>query len=178
MEITELTAEQLHLQEGGLAGILIGAALFIGAVIWAVEVDLATTRTVAAVLAIVGVLLVFFGSWVKISANKVSGQLFRQVKRLSGKTELRRAITDVSHLEVRWKWATQTDREAAESTTGPGLITEVAMVLKDGEGWLLAYKKTSDESEISAFVGGKGEQYQFAGQISQFLGVAVREVKL
>jgi len=178
MEITELTSEQLRLQEGGLAGILIGAALFIGAVIWAVAVPLATTMTMAAVLGIAGLLFLFFSSWVKISANKMSGQLYRQVKRLSGKSELRRAIADVSHVEVRWKWATQTDREAAESTSGPGLITEVAMVLKDGEGWLLAYRKTSEEREISAFVGGKGEQYQFAGQVAQFLDVTVREVKM
>jgi hypothetical protein len=179
MEITELTAEQLQLQDSGLPGILIGAALSIAAVIWAIAVPLTTTRTVAAVLGVVGLFFIFSSSWDKISANKMSGQLFREEKRLFGKKESKLATTDVSHMEVRWKWAAQTDREASKSSTGPGLVSEVAMVLKDGKVWhLISRTTTSDESRISAFVGGKGDQYQLAGQVAQFFDVAVREVKL
>src|SRR5579864_9116572 len=103
MKITTATATELELKEGNATGIAISAIIIIAALF----VGLYLRRTtpipiwIAPLVAAAGIGLILFASSITVNANKSTGQLRYQKKRLTGAQDTTYAIADVFRIETR-----------------------------------------------------------------------------
>jgi hypothetical protein len=183
MKITIQTADELELQEGGTAGIVVGVAFVIAGVVagyFARNAE-AFVTWIALGLGVVGIIAILFSSSITVNASKSSGQIRYQKKRLVGAQNTTYAIADVFRIETRRQWQMQNTADSANQgvqTQEPVLVAQSVIVLKDGREVALDHQKTSSRTTVGSAVlmSGQGAESAVAAQVAKFLNVPFEEI--
>lgn len=183
MKITIQTADELELQEGGTAGIVVGVAFVIAGVVagyFARNAE-AFVTWIALGLGVVGIIAILFSSSITVNASKLSGQIRYQKKRLVGAQNTTYAIADVFRIETRRQWQMQNTADSANQgvqTQEPVLVAQSVIVLKDGREVALDHQKTSSRTTVGSAVlmSGQGAESAVAAQVAKFLSVPFEEI--
>jgi hypothetical protein len=183
MKITIQTADELELQEGGTAGIVVGVAFVIAGVVagyFARNAE-AFVTWIALGLGVVGIIAILFSSSITVNASKLSGQIRYQKKRLVGAQNTTYAIADVFRIETRRQWQMQNTADSANQgvqTQEPVLVAQSVIVLKDGREVALDHQKTSSRTTVGSAVlmSGQGAESAVAAQVAKFLNVPFEEI--
>ncbi len=139
MKITTLTAEQLELKEGGTAGIVVGACLAVAGILAGIFMRQLSPFAIWIALALVvaGILVILFSSSITLNANKRSGQLRYQKKRIVGTQDLMYSIADVFRIETRKQWRMQDTPGSGDNQPArqqPVLVAQTVIVFKRWQG--------------------------------------------
>jgi Tfp pilus assembly PilM family ATPase len=183
MKITTLSADELELKEGGATGVAIGVALVIGGVILEYYAHNSNSIVVwiALGLGVAGIAAILFSSSITVNANKASGQLRYQKKRLVGAQNSTYAIADVFRIETRKQWRMENAPSTGDQNPPmqqPVLVAQSVIVFKDGREVPLDHQKTSSTTSIGSTVlmGGQGAETAMAAQVAKFLNVPFQEI--
>src|SRR5271155_433623 len=97
MKIISQSTDQLVLKEGSASGIVIGALFVVGGVLAGIFLRQSSPIViwVALALVVIGIGVILFSSSITVAANKASGQLFYEKKRLIGGQTSTYAIADI-----------------------------------------------------------------------------------
>jgi len=183
MKITSQSTSELVLQEGSASGIAMGVVF---AIAGAVGGFLLRSRTPLALwigLAVVllGVALICFSSTITVSANKATGQLLYEKKRLVGAQSTTYAIGDVLRIETRKQWREENTPPSGNrevSTPQQVLVAQSVIVFKSGQELPLDHQKTSSSMSIGSAVlmSGQGAEVAIANRVAAFLEVPFQEI--
>ena len=131
-------------------------------------------------LVALGVGMVLLSSSITFAANRATGQIVYQKKRLVGGSSASYAIADVFRIETRKRW--QVQREAAGNQGGtvanPVLVAQSVVVFKNGQELALDHQKSSSQMGVGSAVimSGQGAETAIAAQVAQWLGVPFQEI--
>jgi hypothetical protein len=184
MKITTVSADELELREGNATGIAIGVILIVAALAIGLFLRGANPIPVwiAPLVAAGGIGLILFSSSITVNANKATGQLRYQKKRVLGAQDTTYAIADVFRIETRKQWrlqnAPQTSGNQGSPVQEPVLVAQSVIVFKDGRELALDHQKTSSSMGVGSTVimGGQGAETAMAAKVAQFLGVPFQEI--
>ena len=136
---------------------------------------------VALALAVVGIALILFSSAITVNANKKSGQLLYQKKRLIGGNSTTYAISDILEIQTRKQWRMENTGGSGNqqaSTPQQVLVAQSVIVFKDGREVPLDHQKTSSTTSIGSAVlmSGQGKESAMAAQVASFLNVPFQDI--
>jgi hypothetical protein len=183
MKITSQSAEELVLQEGSTAGLIVGGAFVIAGPLVGYFLRQSSPYAIWIGLALlaVGILIVLFASSITVVANKKSGQVSYQKKRLIGAQNFTYAISDIFRIETRKTW--QVDNTPVDGNQGgarqqPVLVAQSIIVFKDGREMALDHQKNSSSTSVGSMVmtDGQGNETAVAARVAEFLGVPFQEI--
>src|SRR5579863_8612479 len=100
MKITSQSSNEMVLTEGSTQGIVVGAALVIGGIAagYVLHKSAPLSLWIGLAAAVIGVVIICFASSITVTANKSSGKLSYQKKRLIGAQNTDYAIADVMRI--------------------------------------------------------------------------------
>ena len=183
MKIVSQSAEELVLKEGGTTGIVAGAVLVVAApVVWYfMRESNPAVMWVALGMFVLGAVIILMSSSITVVANKTSGQLAYEKKRLTGAQNSSYAIADIFRIETRKQWQVQNTQAAANQgrpMPQPVLVAQSVIVFKDGRELALDHQKNSSSTSVSGAVimGGQGAETAIAAQVAKFLNVPFQEI--
>jgi hypothetical protein len=116
MKIATLSANELELKEGGATGVAIGVAFIVAGAVGGVALRHSSPIAIWIGLAVatVGIAVMLFASSITVSANKATGQLRYQKKRLVG-------TQDMTYANRAGTWsATRLSAMGSRLFEGPG----------------------------------------------------------
>jgi len=177
MKITSATAEQMEMQEGGkgfiiLGSGLIGMGLFFAAIFVSFS-DVAVGLTALAVMAVIGTLLILFNSTIIVTANRRTGQLLYEKKRLAGNQKSIYSFQEVFGIETRHEWQTSETTDSDGNTTrDTNLMAKSIILLRDGRKLVIGSQTNNSRR---ALVGIPGSVSNLAATLAQFLNVPYQE---
>ena len=183
MKITSQSADQLVLEEGSTSGIVVGAVLIVAGVHagYFLRASNPIVIWIALALGVVGIVVILFSSSITVTANKASGQVLYQKKRLIGAKDSTYAIGDIFRIETRKEW--RVDNAPRSEGQGPSiprpvLVAQSVIVFKDGRELALDHQKTSSTTSVGSVVlmGGQGAETAIASQVAKFLNVPFQEI--
>lgn len=181
MKIMNQSADELVLKEGSASGVTIGVLFIIGgALAWYfMHSSNSIVIWIALAMAALGIGLILFSSAITVTANKASGQLFYQKKRLIGGQDSRYAIADIFRIETRKQWQVQNTTAPGNSNVPiqqPVLVAQSVIVFKDGRELALDHQKSSSSTTIGSTVlmGGQGAETALAMKVANFIGGSFR----
>jgi hypothetical protein len=183
VKIVTQTAEQLVLQEGSASGIALGAVFALAGVAVGAVVRAKTPAAlwIGLGLVVVGIVIILLASSITVDANKRTGRLLYQKKRIVGSRAASYAISDILRIETRRQWrydntAPAGNREAAPLQ--PVLVAQSVIVFKSGQELALDHQKTSSNTQIGGAVlmSGQGKESAMAYRVAEFLGVPFQEI--
>jgi hypothetical protein len=183
MKIISQSSDQLVLKEGSASGIAIGAAFTVGGVLVGIFLRQSSPIVIwiALAMVLIGIGTILFSSSITVAANKASGQLFYEKKRLIGGQTSTYAIDDIFRIETRKQWQVQ-------NTTAPGnsdvtvpqqvLVAQSVIVFKDGRELALDHQKNSSTTTVGSVVlmGGQGAETALASKVATFMNVPFLEI--
>jgi Tfp pilus assembly PilM family ATPase len=116
-----------------------------------------------------------------VGANKASGKLSYQKKRLIGGQDSTYAIADVLRIETRKQWRIDNSPPSGDqnvSVPQPVLVWQSVIMFKDGRELALDHQKTSSQTTVGAVVlmGGQGAEVAIASRVAEFLNVPFHEI--
>lgn len=182
MKIINVSPNEMELREGGATGIVIGIAVVAAAVIAGIFLIRSHSSMiwVAPVLGVAGIVAILFSSSITVNANRASGQLRYQKKRLVGTQNSTYSIADVFRIETRKQWRMQNEASTNDrpATQQPVLVAQSVIVFRDGQELALDHLKTSSSTSVGSTVlmGGQGAETAMAAQVAQFLNVPFQEI--
>ncbi len=183
MKIISQTADQLVLQEGSASGMIVGILFVIAgaAVGYLGRSSNANSIWIALGLVVVGIGVILFSSSITVNANKASGQLFYQKKRLIGGSNTTYAISDILRIETRKQYRMENTANSGNqgaSTPQPMLVAQSVILFKDGREVPLDHQKTSSTTTVGSAVlmSGQGKETAMAAQVANFLNVPFQEI--
>jgi len=183
MKITNVSPDELLLTEGSATGIAIGGAFVVGggAVACFGRNSGSVMLWIALALGIVGLVAILFSSSITINANRATGQLRYQKKRLAGSQDTTYALADVFRIETRKQWRMQNAPNSGNQNPPmqePVIVAQSVIVFKDGRELALDHQKTSSTTTIGSTVlmGGQGAETAMAVQVAKFLNVPFQEI--
>ena len=183
MKITNVSPDELLLTEGSATGIAIGGAFVIAgaAAAWFGRHSGSLALWIGLGLGIVGLIAILFSSSITINANRATGQLRYQKKRLAGSQDTTYAIADVFRIETRKQWRMQDSPNSGNQNPPmqqPVIVAQSVIVFKDGRELALDHQKTSSTTSIGSTVlmGGQGAETAMALQVAKFLNVPFQEI--
>jgi hypothetical protein len=183
MKITSQSADELVLKEGGASGIAIGVAfVIVGLVVgFFLHSSNSIAIWIALALVLIGLGAICFSSSITVGANKASGKLFYQKKRLIGGQDSTYAIADVLRIETRKQWRIENSPPAGNqdvSVPQPVLVWQSVIVFKDGRELPLDHQKSSSRTTVGPVVlmGGQGAEAAIAAHMAEFLNVPFQEI--
>lgn len=183
MKITSRSVDELELKEGSASGVIAGAAFVIGGVLawYYLRNSNSIVVWIALALAVIGVGLILFASSITVNANRASGQLFYQKKRLIGGQNSTFAIADIFRIETRKQWRIENTPAAGNqgaSMPQPVLVAQSVIVFNDGRELPLDHQKSSSRTSVGPVVlmGGQGAETAIAAQVANFLNVPFEEI--
>jgi hypothetical protein len=183
MKIVSQSADELVLKEGSATGIAIGIAFAIAGVFVGYRFHSAnpTVIWIAMAVIVIGIAVILLSSSITVSANKRSGQLLHQKKRLIGGKDSTYAIADVFRIETRRQWRMENRPPAenqGESMPQPVLVSQSVIVFRDGRELPLDHQKTASTTSVGSVVlmGGQGAEAALASQVANFLNVPFLEI--
>jgi hypothetical protein len=183
MKIISQSADELVLKEGSASGIIVGIVLVIAGLL--VEVFIRPSNPiffwVGLAIVAAGVAIIFYSSSITVTANKTSGQVLYEKKRLAGGKSTTYAIADIFRIETRKQWRVQNSPPANnQSASAPQteLVAQSVIVFKNGNELALDHQKTSSSMSVGGAVimGGQGAETAIAAQVANFLNVPFQEV--
>lgn len=184
MKINQVSADEMELTEGGTAGMMVG----IVAVIAGVGVGIflrdtsAYTIWIALGAVVVGIVLILMSSSITVNANRTTGQLKYQKKRLIGTKNASYAIADVFRVETRKQWQMQNQPQQGNQqgppVQQPVLVAQSVIVFKNGSELALDHQKSSAQIGAGGMVlmSGQGAETAMAAQVAKFLNVPFEEI--
>ena len=183
MKITSQSSDELILEEGSTSGIIVGCALAAAGVMVAIFLRQANPYVIwiALALVVVGIAVVLFASSIKVVANRATGQMLYEKKRLVGAQNSTYAIADVFRIETRKQWQRQeSGGDANSQANGPQmvLVAQSVIVFKNGKELALDHQKNSSTTTVGSMVlmGGQGAETALAAQVANFLNVPFQEI--
>jgi hypothetical protein len=183
MKIVSQSSNELVLKEGGTQGIIVGAAFVIAApLVWYfLHESNPIVVWIALGLFVVGVMVVLMSSSITVVANKATGQMLYQKKRLTGGRNSTYAIADIFRIETRKQWRvenTPAQGNQGGSVPQPMLVAQSVIVFKDGREVPLDHQKTYSTTSVGGAVimGGQGAETATAAQVAKFLNVPFQEI--
>ncbi|MGA2198177.1 MAG: hypothetical protein ABSH40_23120 [Bryobacteraceae bacterium] len=183
MKITSQSADQLVLQEGSASGIAIGGVFVVAGAVGGYFLHHSSPIAIWIALAVVllGLAVVLFSASITVAADKATGRISYQKKRLIGGQNSTYAIADVLRIETRKQWRVQNSPPAGNqdvSIPQPVLVWQSVVVFKDGRELPLDHQKTSSTTTIgpAVLMGGQGAEVAIATQVANFLSVPFQEI--
>ncbi|MGA3023311.1 MAG: hypothetical protein ABSF98_00940 [Bryobacteraceae bacterium] len=183
MRIISQSSDQLVLKEGSASGIVIGVALVAAGVLagYFLRHSNSIVIWIALALVVTGVVTILFSSSITVVANKASGQVSYQKKRLVGKRDSTYVIADIFRIETRKQWRvenTPASGNQGASQPQPVLVAQSVIVFKDGRELPLDHQKTSSSTSVGSVVlmGGLGAETAIAARVAKFLEVPFQEI--
>jgi hypothetical protein len=183
MKITHQSAEELELQEGSASGLIAGAAFVIAGILAAIYLrgSLPYATWIGLAAAALGVVVILMSSSITVRANKTSGRIDYQKKRLIGAQNSTFAIADVFRIETRKEWRMQNAPNSGDQNPPmqqPVIVAQSVIVFKDGRELALDHQKTSSNTSVGSAVimSGQGAEAALAAQVAKFLGVPFAEI--
>lgn len=168
MKIISLTPEELQLKEDGVAGIVIGSVMLgVGLLVAAILSQAGAFGILIGLLfACIGAGFLLFSSSISVIANRRTGQLWYQKKRLTGTQASVYNMGDVACVETRWNLVEQTSTDSDNYTTSRRvLVSKSLIVLRDGRTLPLTHQKNAVRMATPPMI----------LQVAQFLNVPFRE---
>ena len=183
MKITSQSADELVLKEGSTSGIVVGAVVIIAGVLGGDFLRESNPMVIWIALAVVaaGIAIILFSSSITVTANKTSGQVLYQKKRLAGGKDSTYAIADIFRIETRKEWRVQNSPPSGNqggSIPQPVLVAQSVIVFRDGREVALDHQKTSSTTSVGSVVlmGGQGAETAIAAQVAKFLNVPFEQI--
>jgi len=183
MKIVSQSSDELVLKEGGTSGIVIGVVLVAAGVLVGcfLRQSISIAIWIGLALAAAGVFAILFSSSITVVANKASGQLSYQKKRLAGGRDSTYAIADIFRIETRKQWRVENTPASGNqdaSVPQPVLVAQSIIVFKNGGELALDHQKSSSSTSIGSVVlmGGQGAETAIAARVAEFLGVPFQEI--
>jgi hypothetical protein len=183
MKIISQSSDELVLQEGSAAGIVVGAVLAVAGVLAWYFLRQSNPLVIWFALAfvVIGLGTILFSSSITVVANRATGQLLYQKKQLVGGQDSKYAIADIFRIETRKQWRverTQTSGDQGASVPQQVLVAQSVIVFKDGRELPLDHQKTSSSVGVGSVVlmGGQGRETAIAAQVATFLSVPFQEI--
>jgi hypothetical protein len=183
MKITSQSSNQMVLREGSASGIVVGSMVVLAGLLAGYFLHKSTPMAIwiglGAVLLGVGVIC--FASSITVTANKSTGQLLYEKKRLIGARNSAYAIADVMRIETRKQWRTEnTPPSGNQQSSVPQqvLVAQSVIVFKTGQELALDHQKNSSNMQVGGAVlmSGQGAETAIANQMANFLGVPFQEI--
>lgn len=182
MKIITNSADELVLKEGSASGIVVGVVFAVAGVLAGIFLRERTPYAIwiGLALVVVGVAVVLFSSSITVSANRRTGQLVYEKKRLLGGKTTTYAIADVFRIETRKQWRVDNTPQQGNQNQMPQpmLVAQSVIVFKSGGELALDHQKTSSSTSVGGIVmmGGQGAETAIAAQVAKFLGVPFQEI--
>jgi hypothetical protein len=183
MKITNQTTDELMLKEGDAKGIMAGIVLVvvgIGVAFYS-QFSPSIALWIAIAVFIIGLAFIFLSSSITVDANKTSGQIVYQTKRLIGGSTATYAVADVLRIETRKSWRIENNNVSSGrgiSMPRQVLVLQSVIVFKDGQELPLDHQNSSSGISIgpAVMMGGSGKEVAIANQVATFLGVPFQEI--
>ncbi|MGA3018463.1 MAG: hypothetical protein ABSF62_15185 [Bryobacteraceae bacterium] len=183
MKIISQSPDQLVLQEGSASGIAIGVVFVVVGVLVGYFLHHSSPIVIWIALAVVllGLAVILFSASITLDANKATGQISYQKKRLIGGQNSTYAIADVLRIETRKQWQVQNSPPVGNENVSipqPVLVWQSVVVFKNGRELPLDHQKTSSTTTIgpAVLMGGQGAEVAIATQVANFLSVPFQEI--
>lgn len=183
MKITTQTADEMVLTEGSASGIVVGSLIAIAGVAAAYFLRPQTQYAIWIGLAavVLGIIVVLLASSITIHANRTTGQLNYQKKRLIGTKNATYAIADIFRIETRKQWQMQNTPPNGNQGTQiqqPQLVSQSVIIFKNGNQLALDHQKNSAQIGVGSTVlmGGQGAETAMAARVAKFLDVPFEEI--
>ena len=183
MKIVNQSADELVLKEGSTTVIAIGVVFVIAGALGGYFLHHSSPIAIWIALGVVliGAAAILFSTSITVDANKASGQISYQKKRLIGGQNSMYAIADVLRIETRKQWRVQNSPPAGDQNVSipqPVLVWQSVIVFKDGRELPLDHQKTSSTTTIgpAVLMGGQGAEVAIATQVAKFLSVPFQEI--
>jgi hypothetical protein len=182
MKIVNQSSDELILTEGSTSGLIVGGVFVLAGVLAGIFLRQTTPYAIwiGLALGVVGVLIILFASSITVSANKKSGQVLYEKKRLVGGQTSSYAIADIFRIETRKQWRIDNSPQSnnQQSMPTPQLVAQSVIVFKNGSELPLDHQKTSSTTTVGgvAFTGGQGAESAIASRVAEFLGVPFQEI--
>lgn len=183
MKITNLTADEMEIKEGSAGGIIAGAVFDLAGILTAIFLRHLNPYVIwiGIGMVVLGICLILFASSLTLNANRKTGKITYQKKRIAGAQNSTFNIADVFRIETRKQWQMQdapqqNDQPAAQQ---PVLVAQSVIVFRDGRELALDHQKTSSTTQIGSAVlmSGQGAESALAAQVAKFLGVPFEEIQ-
>jgi hypothetical protein len=183
MKIVSQSSDELVLQEGSTSGIIVGVVLVAAGVLAGIFLRSATPYApwIGLALAAAGIAIVLFSSSITVTANKATGQVSYQKKRLIGAQNSTYAIADIFRIETRKQWRVENTPPSGNQNASmpqPVLVAQSVIVFKNGQQLALDHQKTSSSTSVGSMtlVGGQAEETAIAAQVANFMNVPFQEI--
>jgi hypothetical protein len=182
MKINQISPDELQLTEGSATGMVIGALCIIAGIVAGIYVPSSYAIWIGLAIAVAGIALILFSSSITVNANKSTGQLRYQKKRLIGTQNSTYAIADVFRIETRKQWqmqnAPQQGNQQGPPMQQPVLVAQSVIVFKDGRELALDHQKNSAQIGAGGAVlmSGQGNETATAAAVAKFLNVPFAEI--
>ena len=183
MKIISQSADELVLKEGGASGITIGVIFLIAGLVvgYFLHSSNSIAIWIALALVVIGLVVICFSSSITVDANRASGKLFYQKKRLLGGQDSTYAIADILRIETRKQWRidnTPPSQNQSVSMPREVLVWQSVIVFKDGRELPLDHQKNSSNTSVGPVVlmGGQGAEVAIAAHVANFLNVPFQEI--
>jgi len=183
MKIVSQSADELVLKEGSATGIAVGAVFAIAGMFIGYRFHASNPMVIWIALAVIliGLAVILFSSSITVSANKATGQLSYEKKRLIGGKSSTYAIADIFRIETRKQW--RIENRAASGNQGgsvpePVLVAQSVIIFQDGRELALDHQKTSSTTQVGSLVvmGGQRSETAIAARMAEFLNVPFQEI--
>jgi Tfp pilus assembly PilM family ATPase len=183
MKVINQSADELVLKDGSASGIIVGAVFVVAGALAGYFLRASSPLVIWIALAVVilGIATILFSSSITVVANKATGKLLYQKKRMVGGSDTTYAIADILRIETRRQWRTQNTTPAGDSnvaTPQEVLVAQSVIVFKDGREVPLDHQKTSSSTSVGSVVlmGGQGAEVALANKVANFIGVPFQEI--
>ena len=183
MKIVNQSADELVVKEGSTTGIAVGVVFVIAGALGGYFLHHSSPIAIWIALGVVliGAAAILFSTSITVDANKASGQISYQKKRLIGGQNSMYAIADVLRIETSKQWRVQNSPPAGDQNVSipqPVLVWQSVIVFKDGRELPLDHQKTSSTTTIgpAVLMGGQGAEVAIAAQVAKFLSVPFQEI--
>lgn len=183
MKIASQSQDEMVLQEGSTQGLIVGGVFVVaGPLAWFfLRESNPVVVWIALAMVVIGLAIILFASSITVTANKASGRLSYQKKRLVGAQNYTYNLADVFRIETRKQWRIENTSQPGNQgapAQKPMLVAQSVIVFKDGKELALDHQKTSSTTQIGGAVlmSGQAGESAMAAQVAQFLNVPFQEI--
>jgi hypothetical protein len=189
MKIISQTSDQMTLQDGNIAGGILGGIIAFGiGAYWAYylfttpgqEIKIAW---IPGIIALVGLFMIFTVSSIVVAIDKVQGQITFRRKRILGASTQARNISDAVRVELRrGSYRKEIPNQQGFSMNGKQQIMESQTVILFKDGTEMPLENTKKRSAGGNIIGagvmmaGEGKELSISQQAANFVGVPFEEM--
>lgn len=185
MKIISQTDDEMVLQQGDIASLVLSVILMVGAI----GVDyyfyfisgVSNILWIGAIIFVIGLIILFVSAALSMDIKKSSDRIFFGKKRVTGSRQATYAISNVLRIEVRKEWRTRTTtNNGSNRNVKQVLLAQTVVVFKDGSELPIDTPHQASGKTMSMGAGtlipGSGKEVALANRIAAFLGVPFQEI--